>query len=371
MLNLMRILFVKRRNHTNFWPAFDALENAGHEVFVTSVVQHANQAPDSREILLRQSGVGNARKLPMMPARLRHLFADYAGSDLRDAITKIAPDLIVIKGETKLLSLEAARYARSKKIPVLLYNQAPLYGECSSLVKIMRWYFARGREWFTPVLGELNNGAQKGGVYLPFCMPAQPVDPQPRAKGEPLRLLMMGQFHMRRKNHLPFLHVIAELKTQFPLSVVVAGPGDERLAHYREVLDFIRTNDLEGIVHVRNDVPFDRVSELYEWAHVYVLPSDDEPAAVSIAEAMSFGLPVICNDSNATRCYFDHGIEGLVYRNGDWAALGDAIEGLFDNDSQRLEMGIRARERIERAHAPEKWVAEFERLSVQSGWTPN
>ena len=47
------------------------------------------------------------------------------------------------------------------------------------------------------------------------------------------------------------------------------------------------------------------------------LPSSDEPAAVSHLEAMSHSLPVICSDSNGTRCYIRQGENGYVFRTGD------------------------------------------------------
>jgi glycosyltransferase involved in cell wall biosynthesis len=363
---IVRILFIKRRNHTNFWPAFDALESAGHEVYVTSVIQHRNQVPSDREILLKESRLADLRSSKLLPPRISALLSDYAGADLREAIRKTSPDLVVVKGETKLLSLEAARYARSKRIPVLLYNQHPLNTQSSRAARVMRAFVTKNRQWFTPVLGPGDGTPESGGVHLPFCQPYQEHPVLVREHTEPLRVLMLGQFHMKRKNHLSFLRTINELKSKVPLSIIIAGPAGEKDPQLMSCQNFIKENSLQSVVQVITDIKYDSISKLYKWAHLYVLPSDDEPAAVSIAEAMSFGLPVMCNDSNETRCYFRHGLEGFVFPKGDWAALGELIVRIAGDEKMRFQMGLEAQKTSRLNHSPKRWLQSFELLAAQA-----
>jgi glycosyltransferase involved in cell wall biosynthesis len=101
------------------------------------------------------------------------------------------------------------------------------------------------------------------------------------------------------------------------------------------------------------------MKEQYHWADLYVLPSANEPAAVSILEAMSFGLPVICSDQNGTKCYVVEGGNGFVFRSGDVQSLSSILETLLSDRRRLLKMGKRSTELVKERHAPDKVYQAF------------
>ena len=45
-------------------------------------------------------------------------------------------------------------------------------------------------------------------------------------------------------------------------------------------------------------------SNIYKKSNIFILPSTREPAAISVLEAASYGIPVILSNTSGTRCYF-------------------------------------------------------------------
>ena len=97
----------------------------------------------------------------------------------------------------------------------------------------------------------------------------------------------------------------------------------------------------------------------YRWADLYVLPSVREPAAVSLLEAMSFGLPVISSTQNGTRCYIVQGENGAIFPAGDVEALTRALEGILRSREQLEKMGQRSLAFVKERHAPEVTYQQF------------
>jgi len=96
-----------------------------------------------------------------------------------------------------------------------------------------------------------------------------------------------------------------------------------------------------------------RVSEnelvaLYHACAVFVLPAihrSESWGAVQI-EAMACGKPVLCTELGTGTSFVNvHGETGLVVPPRDAAALGTALRSMLQDESLRLKLGLRARER--------------------------
>ncbi len=80
---------------------------------------------------------------------------------------------------------------------------------------------------------------------------------------------------------------------------------------------------------------------------VYVLPSYDEPAAVSHLEAMAHGLPVICSDSNGKKYYIEEGEMGYVFRSQDSDDLTEKLHEVIRDREKLVQMGERCYDFVE------------------------
>ncbi len=84
-------------------------------------------------------------------------------------------------------------------------------------------------------------------------------------------------------------------------------------------------------------------------ADIYTLPSRLEGFPIAPTEAMACGLPIVAADASGIPDILEEGERsgGLVVPRGDANALATALRQMLDDDLWRLELGKRARRRIE------------------------
>ena len=95
---------------------------------------------------------------------------------------------------------------------------------------------------------------------------------------------------------------------------------------------------------------------LYAGHDLFVLASSREPAAISPAEAMAAGLPVICGSDNGTNYLVQPGETGFVFPDGDFAELSRRIAHFVETPSETERMGRAALRAIAETYAPEDYA---------------
>jgi glycosyltransferase involved in cell wall biosynthesis len=91
-----------------------------------------------------------------------------------------------------------------------------------------------------------------------------------------------------------------------------------------------------------------QVKDLYDWADLVIVPLKHNLHASGItviAEAVSFGLPIICTDVGGLRAYFSEQ-EIMYVAAGNSDAIRSKIEELAADEGLRSELTTRAQERI-------------------------
>jgi glycosyltransferase involved in cell wall biosynthesis len=103
-------------------------------------------------------------------------------------------------------------------------------------------------------------------------------------------------------------------------------------------------------------VPRDRITEEFQQADVFVLPSLAEGSAGATYEALASGVPVVTTRSSGS--VVRDGVEGRIVAERDHVALAEAITQLTDDRPLREQMAAAARERA----ADYTWERYGERL---------
>lgn len=173
-------------------------------------------------------------------------------------------------------------------------------------------------------------------VVLPpmFSPSADYATASPDFEAEPFTVIFLGTLCIRKGTH-DLIHAIDEASRERPVRLLLAGANHldpEILARYRHCIDY------------RGFVPHRELRDFLAAGHVLALPSYSEGFGMVQLEAMAAGLPVIrsTNTGDAAR----DGVDGVVVRPGDRAALRDAILTLATDRHLLRHLSENARRRV-------------------------
>lgn len=350
----LRFLFTAPRYHTNQHFAVKALLDAGHEVSFLALRRGQSEVYDA-----------------LHPIVLGKSFVFRLWCQMRS----LKPDVVIVRNPTHsaygLLSVITAKMVGAS---VIFYNQSPLHRPLKwwkrRLVRLFPTWAARIK-WMTPVLGspDQHPPAFETLRYVPFVMEPQTAPEQKRwFQGGTVNILCIGKFQ-RRKNHRLFLQAVAHLSKGYRMRATIIGECTtvEHQHILTELREYRADLGLNDRVCFRINLPFADVQREYPRHDLFVLPSRDEQAAVSILEAMAHTLPVICSDSNGTKCYIRPGENGFVFRTDDINDLVKCMERIISDRNRLAEMGARSYQLVVSEHAPEKYVRTI--LAIAGGPT--
>lgn len=164
----------------------------------------------------------------------------------------------------------------------------------------------------------------------------------PRSKG-PFRLLTVARLHPA-KGHVHVIEAVRRLREEgFDVEYWIAGDGPHREAIENEVRD----HRLTPHVQLLGTLGETEVLDLLQRADAFVLASEGlgEAAPVSVMEAMSCGLPVVCSRIGGTGDMIRDGDDGILTPMGDVERVTASIRRLIENEDFRVRLGAAARTR--------------------------
>lgn len=357
----MRFLYVAHRYHTNQAPIMKGLVEHGHEVcFVSHYQGKIEDYSYVTPVVAGYSGLFSAinwiyvhilhrKNSKACDMRLKYGFPSL--HRIRKIVSDFKPDVMIIR-ERSVYSIFTCLACRSLKIPMILYNQSPLWeDEIKNDLphRIVRSLLPSVR--ITPVMGQEGEGKVKeqGAVFVPFVMePALPPEKKQWFRDGRIHILCVAKYE-ERKNILMLLEILSKLAEQYHLCLTVAGEcADHFEKEYKEKLErFIADKGLNERVILLENVAHEEMEELYAGTDLFVLPSTREPASVSQLEAMSFSVPVICSDTNGTSCYIIEGINGYRFRDNSMEDLEQMIVKCISDTDRLKEMGKNSFQEIE------------------------
>jgi glycosyltransferase involved in cell wall biosynthesis len=158
---------------------------------------------------------------------------------------------------------------------------------------------------------------------------------------------------------------MVQVNPQIP-DLVLAGLGGLPSA----ISDIIRRVGVESRVRVLSGVDETELVRLYQGASVFLQTSHEEGLGMSVLEAMSCGLPVVCTDTAGTRETVDSGVTGWLVAQGRDAAVAAAVANrvLAVLDGGGEAMGVRGRDRCLRIFSLDvtlrRFIAAYDSLAL-------
>jgi glycosyltransferase involved in cell wall biosynthesis len=175
------------------------------------------------------------------------------------------------------------------------------------------------------------------GVSVPPILAAKPPAPHQ------VRLLCVANCLPAKGIHvlLDALHRLQDPRLQ--LTVV----GDDRVdpSYTRLLRRLLIRWTLAPRVRFTGTIPWEAVADFYTAADIFVFPSFFEGFGIVLAEAMSFGLPIVATAAGAIPELVHQGENGLLVPPDDAGALATAIAQLASDVALRQRLGQAGRRR--------------------------
>lgn len=191
----------------------------------------------------------------------------------------------------------------------------------------------------------------------------------PQAAGKQV-LLFLGRLHFK-KGLDRVLNCVNALKKTIPdLLLVVAGDGDA--GYTKDLRQAVSDLAIDDHVLFAGRLDGEMKWAAFAVAEVFLLPSRQENFAITVAESMQMGVPVIVSDKVNTWPYVKEARAGLVLeeRHID-ALLPRTVEELLTDDAARTRMGVQgssyAREQLTWQEATRKLLACYDQVISNVG----
>jgi glycosyltransferase involved in cell wall biosynthesis len=154
-------------------------------------------------------------------------------------------------------------------------------------------------------------------------------------------LLTVGRL-APQKGYLDLIPVIPHIVREFPdVRFVWAGEGQQR----QELVSKLREYDIEDkvlLLGYRSDVP-----SLLKASNLFVFPTHYEGGqSWAIAEAMAYGLPIVCSNASGIPEVIENHVHGLLFKKEDSCDLLETLRWALRHPDQMQEMAENAKLRI-------------------------
>lgn len=309
MINQASVMFVCPRFHTNYRGWVRQLVEAGWDV--SAVVIHLYPGEDHNDIQLSVCGSSQISKLLQRIQFFKGENNPNSGPSLFWAFKKLReedPTVVVIRGRATLLSVVFLLASILTRTPKIIYDQEPLYS--GKREGFSKRFFDRivFRAGMTPVLGAGARRRDASWSLVPF----EAADPVVKApKTLPGRsYVSIGKFNSPRKRFEFLLEAAAgSLTSADSLTIIGTSPDGRVPDQLRKVEESIGNLNVSFELNVPHTMMAEKLSQF----DVFVLPARDEPASVSVVEALGQGLFVVCSDTCGTKDYIPPG-RGTIFR---------------------------------------------------------
>lgn len=131
------------------------------------------------------------------------------------------------------------------------------------------------------------------------------------------------------------------------LKLLYVGDGNMKSALERKVNE----RSLGECVKFSGSVPHEKVSEMYKFADIYIIPSLFEGTPIALLEAMYNALPIIGANVNGINSLISHEKNGLLFKKGDVGDLKEKIEELVGSENLSNILGNSARHSYSKSYA--------------------
>jgi colanic acid/amylovoran biosynthesis glycosyltransferase len=167
------------------------------------------------------------------------------------------------------------------------------------------------------------------------------VPPQASSVNGHIRIVTVGALIWRKGYEYALLALKRLIESGSDATLTIVGDGPER----DRILYTVSDLKLEERVTFTGSLPPEKVRDVLQDSHVFLLTSLSEGIANVVLEGMACGLPVVTSDAPGMREAVQDGEEGFVVPLRDAEAAASRLQDLIAHPELRRAMGSRARAR--------------------------
>ena len=341
----MKICFVAPRYHTNqhFW--VKALQEAGDEV--AFLVSYKAEVAEHYEFLT-PTVAGTATFGSKVVPSLKWL---------KNYFSTEQPDVVIIRDASNLLSLATFLVCKRLRIKTILYSQHPLEEKPKLHIRLLQAFGIVPYTRITPIRKNKELTEYGPAHYVPLITDFVYNISSRTYDDQSLRILFVGKFDLPRKNHLLMLEaLLATRRARHDIHLTMLGWSNKTEPVWHQVQALMDEHQLHDAVTIRNNVAFADMPAVYQEHDLFVLPSVDEPFAISPLEAMSFGVPAVITHQNGAQYCLTNNADSVIIAVNDQAALTSVLCRIAADRNQLQNLSQNAYETIKQQHTSSNFL---------------
>jgi glycosyltransferase involved in cell wall biosynthesis len=317
----MRILFIAPRLHTNYSGIIEHLRKK-NKIYFNSI--YSSKIEDHRFVKPKILQQGLISKILIILFGKKNIKFFYFPKffDYYQYLKNINPDLIFLRitgrfnlylnliflsfFDCKIICHEQKIFNRKENKNTSLKNLFLYYEWCLlSLIFKVRI--------FSPIY----KNPDKFHFYLPFVTHIKKNKVLANKKTD---FISIGRFE-ERKNLIFLISVLRELNFNFSLLIIGENSNNTHSQNLLNLKNYIKKYDLQKKIKIKTNIPFKKIKIYLKKKGLFILPSYDEPAAISLLEAISSGIPVLCSDTCGTKVYVKDNFNGFIFKSQNKLSL--------------------------------------------------
>ena len=171
---------------------------------------------------------------------------------------------------------------------------------------------------------------------------------------EQYKIIFIGRLVKKIKRPHLLIEAFSKLADAFPYWIVEIWGDGSKKSYQWMMKALIRRRRLSARIFFKGTT--DDVASVLQTGDVFVFPSAFEGFGLTLAEAMSMGLPVVgCKSCVAANELIQDGVNGLLAEDGA-DGLAQSMKTLMENQELRVKMGKAARASMRQYEASAIWT---------------
>lgn len=158
--------------------------------------------------------------------------------------------------------------------------------------------------------------------------------------------------------------IVTEKKPSAMLEIYGSATSDAEKEEFEKLKKLVNDLNLKDNVHFNGFVS--NVNEEMQKTLVSLIISQNEGLPLSLIESMASATPVIAyNFKYGPKDVITDGVDGIIVKSGDIDMLAQQILNFLDNPNLAIDMGVKAKEKIEKQYSLENVSKKWEDLFLE------